>query len=60
MIKLCATMDTKHTHRSHYGGGGDGEEGGGGGVAKTYHSQDNIFYEKGSQLEDWQLKHTGG
>ena len=51
-------MDTKHTHRSHYGGGGDGGEGGG--VAKTYHSQDNIFYEKGSQLEDWQLKHTGG
>ena len=54
---LCATaMDTKHTHRGHYG---DGEEGGQG-VAKTYHSEDNIFYEKGSQLEDWQLKHTGG
>ena len=46
-------MNTKHTHQSHYGGGNDG-------VVKTYHSEENIFYEKGSELEDWQLKHTGG
>ena len=51
---ICAmdAVSTKHTHQSHYGGGDEG-------VVKTYHSVDNIFYERGSQLEDWQLKHTG-
>ena len=53
VVNLALTaMNTKHTHQSHYGGGDEG-------VARTYHSEENIFYEKGSELEDWQLKHTG-
>ena len=45
---------TKHTHQNHYGGGSSG-----GSVVKTYHSVENIFYERGSELEEWQLRHTG-
>ena len=46
---------TKHTHQNHYGGGGGDSEG----VVKTYHSAENIFYERGSELEEWQLRRTG-